>query len=65
MIPVLASSPLLLSFVQEESNIRNMQTGKYMVRVLSDEPDELCTGVVEENPWMNYGVKISLLYQDV
>lgn len=39
MMPVLASFPLLPSFVQEESNIRNIQMGKYIVKVLSEEPD--------------------------
>lgn len=46
-MPVLASSPLLPSFVQEESNIRNMQMGKYILRVLSEELDELWTSVLE------------------
>lgn len=50
--------PLLLpSFVQEESNIRNIPMGKYIFKVLSEEPDELCTSVLEENPKVGYGVK--------
>lgn len=47
--PILASSLLLPSFVQEESNIRHIQMGKYILKVLSEEPDELCTSVLEEN----------------
>lgn len=50
MIPVLASFPRLPSFVQEESNIRNIQIGKYMCKVLSEEPDELCTSMLKKIP---------------